>query len=248
LTERTIAGLAKRQLADYDAHRPGGIFADGAFTLTVDEAYAVQRRVADLRVARGEAIAGCKIGCISEAVQRQLGLRKPVFGHIFSTELYRSGVVLDANAFEGFAIEGEFAVRLSDDLTPATVFPVIELHNNVFRRSAPTPQELISNNALHAGVVLPSIEIPWPDAGERLALSVFLNGKLLESSTGNEIPGGPLASLSKVIEHLAESEDTLKPGQIVLTGSPLPLYSVHAGDHIIVRGPLETEVELRLRG
>ncbi len=245
-----MAEIARRQLADYDAHRPGRIFENAAFTLTVAEAFEVQRQVAALRAARGEVVAGYKIGCISAAVQRQLGLEQPAFGRLFATELHRSGAALDAAAFDGLAIEGEFAVRIAGDLSIASVFPVIELHNNVFRGAVRTPQELIANNALHAGVVLPSLEIPCPDPAEPVhwTISVFCNGELLGAAKGGAIPGGPFASLAKVAEHLASVGDALEPGQIVLTGSPLPLYPVRSGDHIVVRGPQSTEVELFVRG
>jgi 2-keto-4-pentenoate hydratase len=247
MTESQIAKIARRQLADYDAHRPGRIFEDPGFTLTLAEAFAVQRQVAGLRAARGEAIAGYKIGCISEAVQRQLGLDQPAFGYLFATELYRTGAVLDVASFEGLAIEGEFAVRLGGDLSVASLFPVIELHNNVFRRAVPTSPELIANNALHAGVVLPAQEIPDPAEPIGDTLAVYRNGELLGSAHGDAIPGGPFASLAKVAEHLASAGGALEPGQIVLTGSPLPLYPVRPGDHIVVRGPQSLEVELFLR-
>ena len=250
MTDSSIAKIARRQLADYDAHRPGRIFMDAAFTLTIAEAFEVQRQVAALRVARGEAVAGYKIGCISEAVQRQLGLEQPAFGHLFATELYRSGSVLDPAAFDGLAIEGEFALRIAGDLSVASVFPVIELHNNIFRAAVPTSQELIANNALHAGAVLPSREIACPDPTELNGemISVFRNGELLGSAKGGAIPGGPIASLAKVAEHLASVGVALKPDQIVLTGSPLPLYTVRPGDHIMVRGPQSIAVEVFVRG
>ena len=249
MTESLIAKIASGLLADYDAHRPGQIFADPAFTLTLAEAFEVQRQVAALRAARGEAVAGYKIGCISEAVQRQLGLDRPAFGHIFATELHPSGAVLDARAFDGLAIEGEFAVRIGGDLSIASLFPVIELHNNVFRGPVPTSQELIANNALHAGVVLPPVEIPCPDRAQLAGatISVFRNGELLGSAKSDAIPGGPLASLTKVAEHVASTGGALQPGQIVLTGSPLPLYPVRPGDHIMVRGLESTAVELSVR-
>jgi 2-keto-4-pentenoate hydratase len=245
-----IAEIARRQLADYDAHRPGRVFEDAAFTLTLAEAFEVQRQVAALRAARGEAVAGYKIGCISEAVRRQLGLDRPAFGHLFASELYRSGTVVDASAFDCLTIEGEFAVRVAGDLSIASVYPVIELHNNIFRGPRPTSPELIANNALHAGVVLPSREIPCPDPAELNCemISVFRNGELLGSAKGGDIPGGPFASLAKVAEHLASVGGALKPDQIVLAGSPLPLYPVRPGDHIVVRGPQSITVEVFVRG
>ena len=250
MTESMIAKIARGLLADYDAHRPGQIFGDPAFTLTLAEAFELQRQVAGLRAARGEAVAGYKIGCISAAVQRQLGLDRPAFGHVFSTELHPSGAVLAAGAFDSLAIEGEFAVRIGGNLEIASVFPVIELHNNVFRGPVPTSQELIANNALHAGVVLPPIEIPCPDPAQltSASISVFRNGELLGSANADAIPGGPLASLAKVAEHVASTGGALESGQIVLTGSPLPLYPVRPGNHIMVRGPESVEVELFVRG
>ena len=249
MTTSLINEIASGLLADYDAHRPGQIFADPTFTLTLAEAFELQRRVAELRAARGEAVAGYKIGCISEAVRRQLGLDHPAFGHVFATELHPSGTVLNASEFDSLAIEGEFAVRIAGDLSIASVFPVIELHNNVFRGPVLTSQELIANNALHAGVVLPPGEIQCPEPTELTGatISVFRNGELLGSAKSDAIPGGPLASLAKVAEHVASTGGALQPGQIVLTGSPLPLYPVRPGDHIVVRGPESTEVELFAR-
>jgi hypothetical protein len=65
----TITQFAKRQLADYDRHRPGTLFEDRAIELTVGESYALQFEVARLREARGERVAGYKIGCISPVMQ-----------------------------------------------------------------------------------------------------------------------------------------------------------------------------------
>src|SRR5689334_7641785 len=83
--------MATSQLADYDDRRPGMIFAGAGAELTIAEAYEVQRRVATLRQLRGEAVAGYKVGCRSETVQRQLGLSEPVFGRLFESDVYRSG-------------------------------------------------------------------------------------------------------------------------------------------------------------
>lgn len=85
-----IDQLARRQLADYDAACPGLLFAEPEFDLTVPEAYELQFKVASLRQLRGESVAGYKVGCVSPAVQEQLGLNQPLIGHIFATEVHRS--------------------------------------------------------------------------------------------------------------------------------------------------------------
>jgi 2-keto-4-pentenoate hydratase len=242
--------LARRQLADYYARRPGTIFSAPGLELTIAEAYEVQLRVATLRQLRGESVAGYKVGCRSEAVQRQLGLSEPVFAHLFETELYQSGVCLDSTQFEGLAIEGEFAFRIAVDLPDpawlltcperaiASAFAVIELHNYVHRAPpGQRAQELIANNGMQAGVVLPPDEEQYqhPETLLDETISVIRNGELLGTSGGRALSGGPVASLLWLANRLKEIGVTLRAGQIVLSGSPLPLYRVLPGDHIEIK-------------
>ncbi|QDV81903.1 2-keto-4-pentenoate hydratase [Planctomycetes bacterium TBK1r] len=241
--------LAAEQLKDFDRQRPGSSFANPEVFLSVEQSYALQFQVAGLREQRGEQVAGYKIGCISRTMQNQLGLDSPVFGHVWQSELHASGGTLHATRFDGLAIEGEFAVRLADDVPSAqwlrrnaevlaAGFVVIELHNYVFRglpdrRAA----ELIANNAIHAGVVLPVEETPLENA-EALSsatVRVLRNGELLGEAAGSELEGGPLASVVSLAEHLEKYGRRLRRGQVVLTGSPLPLWRVAVGDVIEVQ-------------
>ena len=137
----------------------------------------------------------------------------------------------------GPGIEGEFAVRLSRDVPHpaelsnapeefvAAVFPVIELHNSVFRRPRPRSIELIGNNAIHAGVVKGAAEMK-PGAGE-LEISVAVGGKELGRASVD-----PLKTLGALAQRLAALGISLSRGDILLAGSPLPLYHVGAGDDI----------------
>jgi 2-keto-4-pentenoate hydratase len=244
-----IAQLAKRQLDDYDRHQPGGLFAGYSIPMTVDDAYALQMAVARLRVLRGEPVAGYKVGCITPVMQAQLGLDRPVFGFVFGTEIRSSGVVLNPNEFDGLAIEGEFAVRIASDIPDAawlrshpdealsSGFAVIELHNYVFRNTPHNAQELIGNNAIHAGVVLPLAEPPLshPSALLDASIQVSINGTTLGTADGRTLPEGPFGSVVRLATHLAGFGRFLQRGQIVLTGSPLPLYRVDDGERIEVR-------------
>jgi 2-keto-4-pentenoate hydratase len=240
-----IGEIARRQLADYDAHRPGRIFEDLSFRLSIDEAYAVQSQTAQLRVARGETIGGYKIGCLSEAIRRQLNVDRPVFGRLFTHEFFRSDCRLAAADYDGLAIEGELAVRLAQDIPDASrvsgdpaqfiaaAFVTIELHNHVFRAPAKTAQELIANNAFHAGVVLPLVEPRLASHSFSEPISVCRNGEAL----GTAIPALSTESVLSAIRQIARFAGRLRKGQILLTGSPLPLYRVFPGDEIEVSGP-----------
>jgi len=239
LSAADLEPIARRQLADYDAHRPGTLFSDPEFRLTLPEAYQVQMRVASLRESRGESIAGYKVGCVSESVQKQLGIAEPVFGHLFVGETHRSGVSLDSARFDHLAIEGEFALRIAEDSASIdAAFAVIELHNYVLRApAAARAVELVAGNAMQAGIVLPPYEPRCSDPNELAAesISVLRNGAILGASTGAALPGGPMASLTWLLTRLKDFGITLQARQIVLTGSPLPLYAVAPGDRIEIR-------------
>jgi 2-oxopent-4-enoate/cis-2-oxohex-4-enoate hydratase len=118
----------------------------------------------------------------------------------------------------------------------AAIFPVIELHNCVLRSTQPA-LELIANNGIHAGTVLPQEDngLTDPDLLLDEPISVYSNGKKMGESLGGSVPGGPFASLCQLAGHLAAYGIHLKQGQIILTGTPLPLYPVKPEDRIEVR-------------
>ena len=250
MTRSKMAELAERQLADYDAHQPGGIFASGACPLTLQEAYELQIEVARLRQRRGEQVAGYKIGCVSEAIRRQMGIEHTVFGHVFATEIHPSGARLDRTQFDHLGIEGEFALRLAADITDAAgrleqsvaaVFPVIELHNCVFRGDKPTAEELVANNAIHAGIVIPDKATESAIFGSR-PISVLRNGEVLGTTTVDV-----LATLPDLAQRLSSHGIQLKKGHIVLTGSPLPLYETAPGDEFEVQAKGLATVRISVR-
>jgi 2-keto-4-pentenoate hydratase len=224
------------------------VFEGETLAITLAQAYEVQFEVARLREQRGERVAGYKIGCISRTMQAQLGLDQPVFGHIWQGECHSSGSVIDPARYDGLAIEGEFAARLASDVPSAEwlqrnpgalgdAFVVVELHNYVFR--APVENraaELVANNTIHAGVVLPVEETmsaaPGASVGE--SLKVVRNGETLGETRGGELEGGLLPGILHLARHLERYGRQLRRGQLILTGSPLPLWRVVAGDRIEV--------------
>jgi 2-keto-4-pentenoate hydratase len=231
-----LAELADRQWQDYRAREPGTCFADPGFLLDLPQAYDLQDAVAALRVAAGDRVIGYKVGCTGPGTVAQFGMEGPIRGYLFDSEIRQAGDRLDMAAFAHLAIEGEMALRIGDDGQIAAAFPVIELHHFVFRAPRSTLVELVANNGLNAGIVLP--DQAWLSSATALAtgatLSVRVNGGVLGSGELWPLPGGPSASLSWLRRHLAEFRLALVPGQIVLAGTPLGLYPVEPGDHIAV--------------
>jgi 2-keto-4-pentenoate hydratase len=232
----TLAELADRQWRDYRAREPGTCFADPDFSLDLPQAYGLQQAVSALRVAAGDRVIGYKVGCTGPGTVAQFGMEGPIRGCLFESEIRQSGVKLDMATFAHLAIEGEMALRIGDDGEIVAAFPIIELHHFLFRAPRKSLVELVANNGLNAGVVLP--DRPWLSSAASLAtgatLSVRVNGGVVGSGELWPLLGGPSASLNWLRSHLAEFRLALIPGQIVLAGTPLGLYPVEPGDHIAV--------------
>jgi len=236
--------LARRMLMDYDARTPNQIFRQ-PLTLTIEEAYQLQGEVGRLREQRGEKIIGYKVGCISTAIQQQLGISEPIFGRLFDTERHSSGARLSCANYANLAIEGEVAVRLTEDV-PATLrtdedylncidemFPVVELHHYVLHSPEPSCQELIASNGMNAGFVA-------AESGTRMrgttnpGLTISISNGAIDSVDEASAVARPIESLRWLASRFATIGMRLSRGQVILTGSPLKLFRVKPGMRVVV--------------
>lgn len=235
--ESRLQDLAERQWRDYRSRQPGTCFADPDLALSLAEAYALQDAVVGLRLAAGDRLAGYKVGCTGPGTVQQFGMRGPIRGCLFASEVRENDAGLAFDAFASLAIEGEMAVRIGSDGAIAAAFPVIELHHFVYRGPRPTLVELVANNGINAGFVLPHEGWLTPGRliGERGLLSVLINDSLVASGELWPLPGGAEASLDWLRGQLSATGLDLEPGHIVLTGTPLGLYPVSRGDRIAVQ-------------
>lgn len=242
------AALARRQLADYDAGSPGAMFGEGV-VLEEAAAYRVQSYVAKLRTARGERVIGYKVGCGSAVIQRQLGIDHCLFGRLFAGEQHASGAKLSAARYDHLAIEGELAVRLAVDLNPSdgsdelphgafdAIYPVIELHNYVIRGPAATAGELIANNGLHAGFVAP-MEVFYDESGINGDMSILVDGHIADRCDARQLHDTIASSLRWLANTLPEHDNTLRAGDVILTGSCCRLIPLEPPCHVVVQSPL----------
>ena len=69
-TDKNLQALARELQSDMDARVVRRVFAESRGPATVADAYAQQRALRDVRLARGEEIAGFKIGYTSPSVRK----------------------------------------------------------------------------------------------------------------------------------------------------------------------------------
>jgi 2-keto-4-pentenoate hydratase len=211
-------------------------------SLSIDDAYAVQHRVVELRVANGERPIGYKVGCTSRAIRQQFGLHEPIYGRLLEPHIYPDGATLDLGRFTSCALEPEFVLTIGRDIMDEEsddfalinaiehISPGLEIHNYKFWFGTPTLQELIASNGIHAGLVIGSAKVQPAsiDLRETVA-SIFVDDTVIASGKGSEIlDGGPLASLRFLVKHLASRSNYLRAGDVVIPGSPVQLVPIAA--------------------
>ena len=224
--------------AFYEKEWPGGN-GPGLSTLSINEAYEVQRLVADLRVQSGERVVGYKVGCTSRAIRTQFGLSEPICGRLFHPHVQEEGIHLDWSAYAHCAVEPEMVMRMGRDLRGRDlsdqdlldsieyVSPGIEIHHFTFWHGKPTLQELICSGGIHAGLIVGKEKVS-PDHlrfGDAL-FSVYKDHDLVTSAPATEIMGGPLDALRWLVSFLAARGDYLKKDSWVIPGSPTALVEV----------------------
>jgi 2-keto-4-pentenoate hydratase len=240
--------LAARQWHDYQKRTPGTYFAETPDSLTLDEAYAVQTEVARLRCAAGDAVAGYKVGCVGPGVVEQFGMSGPIHARLFRSEIRNAGETLQYHAFANLAIEGEMAVRIGTNGRIEAAFPVIELHHFVFRGPRKTLAELVAHNGINAGVVISRrhAAMTLDDWLAARTLSVVVNGVTIDAGALWAMQGGAAEAIKWLRGDLGRFGVSLKPGDLVLAGTPLALNPVKPGDHVIVRVDDHEYVECRI--
>jgi 2-keto-4-pentenoate hydratase len=235
--EMNINKIAKRQLRDYRNINPGTCFSTDNFDLSINEAYAVQEAVVELRSQEGETVIGYKVGCTGPGTTKLFGMEGPIRGTLFDSEIHESGVELNADHFFNLAIEAEMAVKIGDDGEINLIFPIIELHNFVFRASKKSLSELIANNGLNRGIILSNKNWHTPaDAYKKTSvLSLERNGSEIDSGAMWPMAGGPQSSLDWLEKHLRDRNLSVNGGDIILAGTALGLHKVKSGDQVNVK-------------
>lgn len=214
-------------------------------SLSLDDAYEIQRRVIDARIAAGESAVGYKVGCTSKAIRRQFGLSEPIRGRLMAPCVHYGDAVLNWSDYVQCAVEPEFVLRIGKDVVAEVedetelldaiewVAAGIEVHNYKFWFGEPTSQELIAGNGIHADLVIGDQRISPCDLDFDLeGVGIFRNGELAASGIAAEIMGGPLKSLRWLANHLLRHGERLEAGQLVIPGSAVELIAVEPGDRI----------------
>jgi 2-oxo-3-hexenedioate decarboxylase len=239
------------------AHLDGGtmwpaghdVAADGDLDRAFETAFAVRA----LREARGERVAGYKLGWTNPANWPRQGVGGPMWGTLHDTSVV--------------ACDGACALELSYDTLPrlepeivvglraapaanasaealfdciawlAPAFEIVQSHLPDWRY---TPAQTIADSAVHArlvvGATVPA-HLVAPDGGGREMLLARARVRVFEGGTpraegrGDAVLGSPMIALRHFVRDIAgrQGATALKPGDIVSTGTWTEAFSLAPG-------------------
>jgi len=200
---------------------------------TISDAYDIQERYVTLLRGHHGDTAGYKVGLTSATMQAFCGIDHPIAGVVLAKRVHRSGATVRIADFGRLGLEFEIAVRIKSDL-PVTGTPysaeMIQPHIDgvcaaveiVDDRNADYSsldvRSLVADNSWNAGIVLSEFATKWPDLKAVLGRATTDRIAIGEGH-GRDILGHPFNSVAWLATQLASRGDTLKAGQVVMTGS-----------------------------
>ena len=212
--------------------------------LTIDDAYKISLGFLERRLNDGEKVIGKKIGVTSKPVQDMLNVRQPDFGFLTDVmEIPDGGTAVIADGLIQPRAEAEIAFILKSDLKgpgvsmqdvlDATdyIMPCFEIVDSRIADWKIKIADTVADNASCGVFVLGKARANPRDFDlAALKVTVTKNGTPLSEGYGAAVQGSPLAAVAWLANTLGPYGVTLAAGDIVLSGSLVPLEPARPGD------------------
>jgi 2-keto-4-pentenoate hydratase len=256
-----VADLADRLFRAEHERRPIAPLTEMFPSLSLADAYQIQRLNVERRLQRGQRILGHKIGLTAKAMQEKFGVSEPDYGHLLDTMFLPAGPPLDLGELIDPQIEVEPAFVLGADLkgpgvTIADVLAATDyvsvcfevIDSRIVNWQIKLPDTVADNGSSSRVLLGPERHKPWELALDNLETVLEIDGKVLETGNTRAILGHPASGIAWLANALAPYGIALEAGHIVLPGTCTRSRKI--GGHREVKGRIESlgEVKLALSG
>jgi 2-oxo-3-hexenedioate decarboxylase len=236
----TPQDIAEHVLAAFAARRQIALLTDDVPGFDLAAAGAVAVEVMRRREARGERVAGHKLGFTNRTIWAEYGVYAPIWGPVYETTVRPLDGSVPLAPFLEPRIEPEIVFRLSrapePDMDAAALLSCVshvalgfEIVQSLFAGWRFRAADTVAALALHGGLFHgPFVAIGAAERGDwarglaAFGATLFRDGEIAdEGRSGNVLGGGPVVALA----HLAELVGTLSgappvaAGQVFTTGT-----------------------------
>ncbi len=214
--------------------------------MTVEDAYAIQRIQVDSWTRNGRVVRGHKVGLTSAAMQRQLKVDQPDYGHLMSDMFHLEGRPIPAGSFIAARVEPEIAfvlrsplrgpgVSIADALGAIDyVVASLEIIDSRIADWKITLADTIADNASSGGVVLGSRPRRIDELDLRtLGVVMHRNGEVVGTGAGAAVLGSPVNALVWLANTVGPLGVELRGGDVVLPGAVMGAVAVEPGHTVV---------------
>lgn len=216
--------------------------------ITIEDAYQVSLKMLEHRLAAGEKIVGKKIGVTSKVVMNMLNVMQPDFGYLTDKMVYSQGQEMPiSELLMQPRAEGEIAFILKKDLcgpgitnadvmaATECVMPCFEVVDSRIEDWKIKIQDTVADNASCGLLVLGDSAVdPRKVDLSTCGMVVEKNGVIISTGAGAAALGSPVNCVTWLANTLGKFGISLKAGELILSGSLVPLEPVQAGDFMSV--------------
>jgi 2-keto-4-pentenoate hydratase len=230
-TPTEIRELAHKLIAAEQSRTPIGPLTAIA-SLSVADAYEVQRLTAQARIEGSDPVKGHKIGLTAKVMQEYFKVSEPDYGHLFASMFVPNGSALDLSRLIDPQIEVEPAFILKsplrgpgitrDDVLAATewIVPSFEIIDSRITDWAIKLQDTIADNGSSALVVLGDARIrPQDLALDAMDTRLLLDGAVVETGNTAAILGHPAEGIAWLANAVGAHGVSLEAGHVLLPGT-----------------------------
>jgi 2-oxopent-4-enoate/cis-2-oxohex-4-enoate hydratase len=211
--------------------------------LCIDDAYGISLGFLEKRTADGERVIGKKIGVTSKAVQDMLGVHQPDFGFLTDRMWVGEQIDIATHRLIQPRAEAEIAFYLKKDLNgpgvtaeqvldaTESIAPCFEIVDSRIHGWNIGIVDTVADNASCGVFAIGDARVD-PRASDlaSLRVTVVKNGAFLSEGYGSAVQGSPLKAVAWLANTLGAYGVTLKAGDVILSGSLVPLAPAAAGD------------------
>ena len=216
--------------------------------IKVEDSYEISKVMTENRVAAGEKVIGKKIGLTSKVVQNMLGVGQPDFGFLTDGMAYSQGEEMPiSEKLIHPKAEGEIAFIMKRDvmgpgLTVADimaatecVMPCFEVVDSRVENWKIKIQDTVADNASCGLFVLGDQAVSPRSIDLRtVGMVVEKNGSVISTGAGAAALGSPVNCVTWLANMMGQFGIPLKAGEVILSGSLVPMEPVVAGDYMSV--------------
>lgn len=249
LDAQTRTAIVGELLGVYRTRRQIPLLSTRFPHIEIEDAYRIQEEFLGHRVAAGHPIRGYKIGLTSKAMQEMAGACEPDFSAMTDEHFLPGNTPLECKVFFDPLVEIEIAFVMQSslrgpgvtaaDVVRATdfVLPAIEIVDFRVERGPRTNViDTIADLAACGGTILGTNPRRLGEIDVRNVRGAAIrNGVVEQEGLSSAVLGDPVNAVAWLANKLGEFGIVFEAGQVVLSGSFVRAFPVHAGDEIVCR-------------